>query len=464
VTIELQSTNDVDIQLVDQVSATEIVAWPDGILNGSGQQTTTYQGTTIVYSGYNGDGTGLGNEFIRFDSTTSRTFTMKAFGYVSGDATVNYSWTGQTGCTDVPDPQGSGTFSQSIAQGATITVGDLPAGLTDVYVRLESTNDVDIELFDGSTAIIQWQTGVLQTASFATTAYGGVEVQYSGYNGEQRTGTLGQEYVFLKGTLDRTLTLKVLGYASGSATVNYSWGYYTEATSTTPSTLKTQLHNIIDGHTEISYSACWDALKRTDQHPTNPDDVILLYSRRSEAKANQDNGSGGDLWNREHVWPKSHGDFGTTLGPGSDIHALRAADASVNSDRNSKDFDNGGIALNGSGSAQDCPSCLETSDTFEPPDVVKGDVARMLFYMDVRYNGDTNSNNLDLELTNTVPSPFGSSSSSTLGRLGKLSTLLAWHAADPVSDEERKRNNLIYDIQGNRNPFIDNPQWVNIIF
>ena len=101
-------------------------------------------------------------------------------------------------------------------------------------------------------------------AGYQRTSYAGVTIQYSGYNGEQRDDALGQEYVYIEGTLTRTLSLRVLGYAAGSANVQYSWGYYAGATGT-GSTLKSQLHNIIDGHTELPYSSssfdCWDALR-----------------------------------------------------------------------------------------------------------------------------------------------------------------------------------------------------------
>lgn len=70
----------------------KIVHWPEGILSGSGKQATTYHGVEIEWSGYNGDGTGSGHEYIKITGTLNRTLTMKAFGYQAGYATVNYSW------------------------------------------------------------------------------------------------------------------------------------------------------------------------------------------------------------------------------------------------------------------------------------------------------------------------------------------------------------------------------------
>ncbi|MEH7582477.1 endonuclease [Priestia megaterium] len=225
--------------------------------------------------------------------------------------------------------------------------------------------------------------------------------------------------------------------------------YYRTAAGKTGNTLKTELHNIIDHHTELSYSAVWEALKRTDEDPANVNNVILLYTGRSQAKST--NGGGVDDWNREHVWAKSHGDFGTAMGPGTDLHHLRPTDVSVNSTRGNLDFDNGGTEHS------EALGNYFDSDSWEPRDEVKGDVARMLFYMAVRYEGDV-SDEPDLELNNTV-------NNGTAPYHGKLSVLLQWNAQDPVDDRERRRNDIIYsDYQHNRNPFIDHPEWVNEIW
>ncbi|KRF48098.1 MULTISPECIES: endonuclease [Priestia] len=225
--------------------------------------------------------------------------------------------------------------------------------------------------------------------------------------------------------------------------------YYRTAAEKTGNSLKTELHNIIDHHTELSYSAVWEALKKTDEDPANANNVILLYTGRSQAKGT--NGGGVDDWNREHVWAKSHGDFGTAMGPGTDLHHLRPTDVSVNSTRGNLDFDNGGTEHS------EALGNYFDSDSWEPRDEVKGDVARMLFYMAVRYEGDV-SDEPDLELNNTV-------NNGTAPYHGKLSVLLQWNAQDPVDDRERRRNDIIYsDYQHNRNPFIDHPEWVNEIW
>lgn len=235
--------------------------------------------------------------------------------------------------------------------------------------------------------------------------------------------------------------------------------YYQSANGKTGGELKTALYNIIKGHTELPYTSSeydvWDALKETDQDPNDENNVILIYTGRSEAKVNQDNGSGGDLWNREHIWAKSHGDFGTDKGPGTDIHALRACDASVNSDRSNRFFDEGGT------SHSEATGCKFDNDdfTWEPRDAVKGDIARMIFYMAVRYEGEGDEPNLEM----TDDLSYSTISDKT-PVFGKLSTLKIWHEQDPVDDSERARNEKVYTIQGNRNPFIDRPEYVESVW
>ncbi len=223
--------------------------------------------------------------------------------------------------------------------------------------------------------------------------------------------------------------------------------YYAPAVGKSGTALRTALHDIIDNHTKLSYDAVWTALKDTDQDPNNSANVIELYTGRSISKSS--NGGSTGNWNREHVWAQSRGGFTTSAGPGTDLHHIRPEDVTVNSIRGNKDFDNGGSAVSG------CNDCWTDSNSFEPRDAVKGDVARMLLYMAIRYEGGDGFNNL--EMSSTV------GTSSTL--IGDLETLLAWNAADPVNTFEMRRNDRIHaQWQGNRNPFIDHPEWAAAIW
>ncbi|MEV6417073.1 endonuclease [Kribbella sp. NPDC051718] len=224
--------------------------------------------------------------------------------------------------------------------------------------------------------------------------------------------------------------------------------YYAAASGKTGAALKSALHTIISSQTKLTYDQVWNALKDTDQDPANSNNVILLYSGRSQAKST--NGGGVNDWNREHVWAKSHGDFGTATGPGTDVHHLRPEDVSVNSARGNLDFDNGGSAVT------ECPGCTADGDSFAPRAAVRGDVARMIFYMAVRYEGGDGWPNLE---------PNNSVNNGTAPYIGKLSVLKAWSAADPPDAFEKRRNQVIYDTwQHNRNPFIDHPEWVSSIW
>jgi endonuclease I len=233
--------------------------------------------------------------------------------------------------------------------------------------------------------------------------------------------------------------------------------YYATANGKSGVALKAALNDIIDNHTEYSYSDLWDILKVTDRDPNDANKVKGIYSQFSmDAAAEYDGGAG---WNREHVWAKSRGDFGTTMGAGTDIHHLRAEDVSTNSARNNRSFDIGGTPYVDASGNYSGPTPAKTSSSFtwEPGDDQKGDVARMIFYMAVRYEGEHGE--LDLELTeevlgNTDKTPFH----------GRLSTLLTWHNLDPVSAEEINRNNLVYGYQNNRNPFIDHPEYISSIW
>lgn len=229
--------------------------------------------------------------------------------------------------------------------------------------------------------------------------------------------------------------------------------YYDGTEGLTGTNLKSALHTIIDGHVKYHYSTVKQILKNSDEDPSNPDNLILLYTGWSIPKANFASLVDSlDYWNREHVWAKSHGDFGTDAGPGTDAHALRPVDNSVNSQRSYKDFDNGGTEVYDNGIAT---GCYTDNNSWEPRNEVKGDVARMIFYMATRYEG-TNGE-LDLEVVdyvNTYPAP----------EHGKLSTLLAWNLADPPDAFEKNRNDVVFNWQHNRNPFVDYPEFAEIIW
>lgn len=207
-------------------------------------------------------------------------------------------------------------------------------------------------------------------------------------------------------------------------------GYYDGAEGLTGTAMETFLREVVtDGYNGISYGDSRYILDETDRDPNNSSNVILVYLGTSVSGT----WDAGVTWNREHVWPQSLLGVSvdnSSIDEGSDLHNLKPANPSENSSRSNDYFDN-----------------YRTSDTYEPRDEVKGDVARMLFYMTVRYS--------NLELVNTAPATY---------QMALLDVLLDWHQQDPVDDFERNRNEVIYSYQNNRNPFIDHPEFVSAIW
>ena len=250
---------------------------------------------------------------------------------------------------------------------------------------------------------------------------------------------------------------------------NIPQDYYQEANGKSSEQLKEALYQIISNHVVFPYTSSstdtWDILQLSDQDPQNHDNMILVYTGRSQDKGYRDgtgnysqyengNGTQNNSWNREHVWPKSHGFPDENDNAYTDVHNLKPSDRSVNSSRGTKDYDYGGSQHS------EATECLTDSDSWEPSDSVKGDIARILFYMVVRYDPgyDHDNNSFDLELVDyTTPGnndPI----------LGKLSSLIQWHIDDPVDDFEINRNEIIFGFQENRNPFIDHPNLVNFLW
>jgi predicted extracellular nuclease/endonuclease I len=229
------------------------------------------------------------------------------------------------------------------------------------------------------------------------------------------------------------------------------------AASSSASIIKNAINQIIStDHRDLTYSEVWTALTHTDEDPGNTNNVILWYTGRSMAKSSNGSGSQSsdpDNWNREHSWPQSHGfaDLEESAEAYTDIHHLRPTDISVNQDRGNLDFDNSDTVY------PDAPDTRIDDDSFEPRNQVKGDVARMMFYMDTRYEGSGNDTTADLQLVDSLTS-IGTT------ELGRLCRLIEWHNGDPVDATEQLRNNTIYEYQGNRNPYIDHPEWVSILY
>ncbi|KZN59327.1 hypothetical protein N473_03970 [Pseudoalteromonas luteoviolacea CPMOR-1] len=231
---------------------------------------------------------------------------------------------------------------------------------------------------------------------------------------------------------------------------NYDYtAYYASAIGKVGTELESALSLIArQGQQRMTYSQVWEALKYTDEDPNNPNNVLLFYTGKSQSK--DTNGGGTTDWNREHSWPKSHGFPSESQYGYTDIHHLRPTNVKVNSTRSSKDYDDGGNPVD------NAPGNFTDSDSFEPRDAVKGDTARMMFYMAVRYDG-TDGSMPDLELVNNI-------SASSSPTLGVLCNLMDWHREDTIDQLELDRHQRIVEQQGNRNPFVDNPEFAETLF
>lgn len=220
---------------------------------------------------------------------------------------------------------------------------------------------------------------------------------------------------------------------------------------------------ITDTHTKYtSYDGLANAFKVADADPDKNGNVIWFYTGTSVPFS----GFGGSVGatNREHVWPKDGGDaFPEKSGPGSDAHHLRPTETQLNSTRGSKNFDevaqtsanivkeNGSSGYGNSAYGADA-LCYSSGSFFYPAKGYRGATARILFYMQTRW-GDHDQYNLEFV--------DGAGSSKTIG---KISTLLKWHLEEPPTEEEIRRNEAVFGLQGNRNPFIDHPEYAAQIY
>ncbi|KQS47868.1 hypothetical protein ASG38_10630 [Flavobacterium sp. Leaf359] len=344
---------------------------------------------------------------ITFTTQTAVTSDL-AFSYTLTNGSFNAS--DFTANTNVLIPAGSSTFTTTIQliddaidegdEVMKIRFGTLPAG----YVRLN--DNVEVRIIDNDFTVSPWGTPLNPT--------------------------------------------------HGAVASTVPPGYYDSLEGKSGAALKQAVQDIIANPAVVrahNYGDITTILKTADQNPLNSNEVWLMYKEVSRSKyLFQDSGSGVGRWNREHIYPQSRGGFtnGTSDTPDginvwepsnanmlnhghADAHHLRAEDGPENSSRNNKDFgltDYNGFAGN-AGSW-------------------KGDVARAVFYMCVRYNG--------LNVVN------GNPPDSTVGQLGDLATLLQWNVNDPADDFEMNRNNYIYTWQQNRNPFIDYPYLADYIW
>ncbi len=277
---------------------------------------------------------------------------------------------------------------------------------------------------------------------------------------------------------------------SFSVTAGGTGNYYSQVNASSMPQLRCTLHATIRGHTAYPYSGSgtttWTILETAQAMPGNPAKVIDVYRNRAYNAVSDRAGTGSGLtYNREHTWPNSlgfpglTGNLGLPNAPYTDTHMLWLSDTQWNSDRGNKPFANcptgcgeritelnGGVG-GGSGVYPGNSNWVRTPDgnlgSFETWNHRKGEMARAIFYMAIRYEGGVDpvsgQQEPQLELTDTRAQIVQVNNYAQTAYMGLLADLLAWHAADPPDAEEIARNNVIQTFQGNRNPFVDHPEW-----
>ncbi len=236
-------------------------------------------------------------------------------------------------------------------------------------------------------------------------------------------------------------------------------GYYDTASGKTGTDLRLALHNIIDGHTQKTYDDAWVAFQTTDAKANGK--IWDMYTGIEWTYQTDQQGYEGDMdqytnYNREHSWPKSWAN--ETYPMYSDMFHLYPVQANANTNRSNLPYgevdpaqvtyttDNGtrkGAARSGLG---------YSGTVFEPIDEYKGDLARTYFYMSTRYyTEDSGWDSSEMTIKSEI-------------RDWAMDMLLDWHHLDAVSQKELDRNEAVYVIQGNRNPFIDNPDYADSIW
>ena len=256
--------------------------------------------------------------------------------------------------------------------------------------------------------------------------------------------------------------LLILSFAFALLVSAQPANYYNSAIDLTGNQLKVALHNIIKDHTSISYAQLWNAFWSTDNKGNGV--VWDMYSDRPNGTPPYvyylgddqcGNYSGeGDCYNREHSWPSSWFNDQTT--PRTDLHHIFPTDGYVNNRRGNYPFGEVRSASWTSQNGSKLGSCQTTGysgTVFEPIDEYKGDFARAIMYMSVRYYSEDGN--------------WGTSDMTNKSEIKQwaIEMLMRWNEEDPVSEKEKERNETIYnDYQHNRNPFVDHPEYARMIW
>lgn len=294
-----------------------------------------------------------------------------------------------------------------------------------------------------------WASGLPAGAAFAgATGAAPLIAAFSWTPAAPQTGTF--PVVFYAGDPDGTNS------RTFAIEVTPIYPYYHYALGLTGTALRAKLHEIISlGTRQLNDTQENEAMKVLHTDPANTNNVLLLYNPTSSLPKSVYNNSPNG-WNKEHAWPESRG-LGNDGPDQVDVHNLFAEHIGANALRGNLYFDESDPLdpAYRAPATNVAPETSMDSNSFEPPPASKGNVARAVFYMATRYDGSADK----------TSALWFSDDPAHTNSMGRLATLLLWHALDPPDAAESNRNDLVYfNYQSNRNPYIDHPEWVEEIF
>lgn len=248
--------------------------------------------------------------------------------------------------------------------------------------------------------------------------------------------------------------LDIASATSAEATTSADYYASVDSLSTNGASFRSSLASLITStHTKYtSYDGLASVFPKSDEDPNKSGHILWFYTGTSVAYTG---GGFGGRTNREHVWPKDGSTaFPERSGPGSDSHHLRPTDSTLNSTRGNKSFnevaESTGNIVEQNGSISYENLCYTDKTYFYPGVGYRGATARILMYMETRWGDQYN-----------LQFVLGAGHCKTIG---DIETLMKWHLEEPVTAAERLRNDEVQKIQGNRNPFIDHPEYAERIY
>lgn len=201
--------------------------------------------------------------------------------------------------------------------------------------------------------------------------------------------------------------------------------YYAACEGLTGSALQAKLLEI---NKPKSTSYAWSRYEDADEAEDDPTCILSIYTRHNIPKNNHCGSYSWTTWNREHIWTQT-----AFPNSASDNHNIFACEGKINGIRSNYIFDEGGDIVEVFGHVTECR--YKSGTSFEPCDAAKGEVARAVMYGTVMYS---------YTMTDEIKS---------------IELALKWHLQHEITSRETKRNDIVQGNQGNRNPFVDHPEY-----